>query len=302
MFINNLQITPSKHIHTPEPSQFLPLTSTHSAHPSIGLMQSFGTSQVDLALSGILAQSLTSPTQPLIQPESDLPLESSADAEAESKFPYSSLAILSNLRHVAARHPRIVRTFEEQTREFFIRENAPSPEPRLTHSNQPPAEVDLQPADSGYHQGGDDTKVNDLGQWNIAPSYSHPLMAPITAESINPIRPQLLRSDAEPLSKALHPIEQTPTIAPIAKLGADEQQDDLVSSINTRPQRHAVNFAQPHPDTEGGPQSPCEELSAISKAKGKQKAIEFEPELEASTQSDSIQNWPVSTLVVFFLS
>jgi len=121
-------------------------------------VESPATTQVDSALSQpVSAQPMTSfLMQTVTQPDTFTtpPLESSArgtNAELEKQLSQHSYAILSNLRHLAANQAQIGEIFEEQTRVFFIRENAPSPESSPNHSSPelPQAVEAIVDADSG---------------------------------------------------------------------------------------------------------------------------------------------------------
>jgi hypothetical protein len=240
-------------------------------------------------------------------------------AQAQSLYSFQH-SILSSLRHVVASRPHIVKIFEKQTRELFIRENAPSPEPRpeyfgaeTTASGQPVAEpdVDAQLADSGYDTRDvewDGMEVDEPDQRNTRSDYYiHPLIAPSAAEPDMPIAPQHVNSDAELLPEALvHTIEQTP----IAELDFDKERNDkfipVSPPIAIRRKVYAYTLAQPYPDTEREPQPPCEKPSA--NAKGKQRAIEpeSEPESELEEFADSglTQNhaeWVVSISIFSFV-
>jgi hypothetical protein len=158
------QTTHPKHIHD---QNSLPLTSRTDSDISFGLtptptgfVQSSGAAQVDFALSqSVSVQPLTHnkhQTPQIINqsdsysPFSSLPLEPSVPdshsaAESQAADIPQSFAILSSLRHIAAQHSHVVGTFEEQIRELFIRENAPSPEPRDHVSPEPTQTVPPSP-------------------------------------------------------------------------------------------------------------------------------------------------------------
>jgi hypothetical protein len=160
-------------------SQSSPMASnTHFPDPHVDLMHISPKSTVEYSDSDsqvesqpVLAQSLTisncqtQTAQPDTHPALIIPpLKSSASDPSDEIRRQSShhtshihprAPILSHLRHLAS-HSSVVGIFEEETRQLFQRERAPSPEPRpqypspkLSTSQEPDVEVGLWLADSG---------------------------------------------------------------------------------------------------------------------------------------------------------
>jgi hypothetical protein len=202
-------------------------------------------------------------------------LESSAPSiSADVESPQSSshapqaYAVLSSLRHLAA-GSQIVHIFEQKTRNFFIREDAPSPEPRLNHSSPGPASPQYVDAETS-------------SPVPTAPTVTdHP-------ESASPHLDRRLGSDAQLRPEALaNPVGKTPTSDCIVELTSDEEQDDEV------PVRvhlcHCVpkfyTYIRTKPDSDDDQLQPqCEDLR--TEAKGKGKAIEVDSDNEGIFSDD----------------
>jgi hypothetical protein len=147
-------------VQSPNPSADLP----HLASKAIA------SSQVDQETSyPALAQPLT-----YFQCQHQKPDNHPAIIGASSNM-HPRYAILSHLRHLAASHS-VVERFEEQTRDLFRRENAPSPELRLEYpgsepiiAEQPAAETESGLWTANYENGqqiveGDGRLMDEPGQ------------------------------------------------------------------------------------------------------------------------------------------